>query len=546
MTEPAISSKAVRSFASMEVRRRLRSSRSNTAHLAILALTVPVVIVGASMATFFGGYIYGQGVRNDELTIEAIRGPFPAIWASVLALVGYRAYSTLLQRDNLDGLLTTTSHRTVICGLVLTEAFFWTVFVGPFVLVATLGYGIGTVSLLVAGQLLVALSLTIAMAIPLGIVLALAVQTAGLRHPALRRLRTALIAALAIAYFGLIVTASYDQVYGPLITVLGPTPLGWLGEFATVGIDRSASPWRAIAAVAFALTVTMLSVPALFHLSATRWYADGSATRNRQGNPGESATLSTETPPRSRLDRILPSAIVGVVLTDLRRARRAPVALSFVLYPALLLLNPVASSVREGAVTPSLALWVLFCGAWMVGAAFTLNVLGQEGGALQATILSPSPGRTLVCGHVVSGLLVGLPVVTGSVAILAWLGGHGAVGTATLVALAGVCSLVTGPLATGIGAILPRFNAVSLTRRTEVVIPSTLAFAVYSTAYLVVVMPAVFVNSSLGAGLLDSAFAIAPGTAGLVGLVWALVVGSVLGGLSLWVALWRVENYEFT
>jgi hypothetical protein len=529
----------VKTIGWIELRRRWRTIRGNTAQLLAIAFaglfTMPVIAI-----TLFGLYIFGAGISSGDIgtPVEFIRRGLVYAWLSVGAFGGYRAYATALRPDRLDGLLTTVSHREVLGGLLFAEALLWGVPVGLFVGLGTLVFAVGVGSLIAAPVAFATVFITVSTAVTSGFILALLIRNLGVRSKLLTRLRTLLLALLGVVYFGVIFTQSFDTVLEPVYWVLAPTPVSWYGDLLLLGTIPGVSVVRALGSVLASGVFLLGSGKALSRLAELLWYADGVTVDH-----GTTATTSTTSP--SRFDGVLSRPVSGVVLTDWKRARRAPITLSFVLYPLIILVNPIITTIQTGTVGSSLPLLITFCGAWVTGALFTLNVLGNEGAVLPATLLGKDPGRSLVRGHIVASVLVGVPLTVVATVLLGITSPRSILSVITLTITALILAACAGPLATGIGTIFPRFEEVSVSRSTKAIVPSLLAFTAYSISLVFIALPALFSHSTIIGHAIASWLGISQLLLSATGTVVTVIIAVPAAAISSYYATHSVETFHF-
>ena len=527
----------VRLIARTELRRRWRTMRDNPIQLLALAVAglffVPMGLLGIG-----GAYVAGGALASGEVDapLELARLGCVYVWIFVLGFGGYRAYAVSLDPDNIDGLLTTVSHRDVLNGIVLTELALWTMLVLTGAGSAAIAFGLGVGSPLSIPLLLLTLTLIVATGLIGGFVLALGIRNLGVRSVLLSRLRTLFIAVFAAAYFWVIFTNSFASVIDPLYHLLAATPVAWFGDLATAALGVGASPYRAVGALVVAVGCLAVMVPAMGRLAEWLWYADGVQVVH-------DVDESTD---RSRLAGVLPAPVLGVVSSDWTRARRSPLSLSFALYPLFVLIDPLITVVQTGSIGRGLPVLIVVCGTWITGSLFALNVLGHEGAALPVTLLSPKPARALVTGHVLAGVLFLTPVTVGATAVTGLLSPH-SVGVVVSLATAALLLTVGASLiATGIGAMLPRFEAVRVARSTKAVVPSVLAIVVYSVVVLMVMLPAVAAHSALFGHALASLVGVSRLGLAVGGTVSSSLLAAVVGAFSIYFAIGHVDDYRIT
>ncbi|WP_187290140.1 MULTISPECIES: hypothetical protein [unclassified Natrinema] len=387
----------------LELSRRWRVLSENTTQVIALMISA-LFLVPLGLGGMVGTYFFGVGVASGDIEtpLSLTRLGFVYAWLSVAGFGGYRAYATALRPDRLEGYLTTVSHQELLAGLLLAECVVWGI---PAILLAVGGallFAAGTGSVLSAPPLFLTVCTTLATALTTGFLVSLAIRNAGVRSTLLTRLRSVLFGLLAIAYFGVIFTQSFASVLEPLSQLLESTPIGWYGDLALVGSVSAASIGRSAGTLLASGAFLLANAAALPRLAAGVWYADGVHIEH-EAKPGSSSTVS-------RLSGLLPQPVLGVATADWKRARRAPITLTFAFYPLLLLINPVIHTVQTGTIGRGLQIWIVCFGPWIAGALFALNVVGNEGAALPATLLSRAPGRALVVGHVVAGVFLVGPV----------------------------------------------------------------------------------------------------------------------------------------
>ena len=116
--------------------------------------------------------------------------------------------------------------------------------------------------------------------------------------------------------------------------------------------------------------------------------------------------------------------------------------------------------------------------AWMAGATFSINPLGEEGAVLPVTLISIS-GSNYVRGLMLPGLLYGLPLValvTGGAAIVGAFELPVALGLVGVGLLATIVAVTTAPT---VGVWFPRFSAISIGQSREVIPPRLVTTALH-------------------------------------------------------------------
>ncbi len=528
----------VRTIARVELQRKWRALQDNELQLAATVLSVlffGMFVIAGIVGLFF----LGSSIRSGEVSapLEAAQVGIIYGWLFITGFTAFQLYSSGLTPENLDGLLTTVSHRELIWGSVLAET---VVFGVPALLIGGLGalaFAAGSGSLVSFPLFLLLVCLIVGFGVPSGFVVILVVENTGIRSRLLARLRTVFFAGMGIAYFWFALTGQLGVILDPIYRVLEVTPLGWFGDLALFGTASEASASRAAGAVAFGLLGIFVTVSFVSVLARWRWYVDP-VRRSR--------TPATHTPSGlGALSRVLPTPIAGVVRTDWIRARRAPVTLTFMIYPLMVLASPTVTTIQTGSVGSLFPILVALCGAWIAGSMFALNVLGNEGAVLPVTVLGTNVGRPLVWGHVISGTLLLAPITMLLTLILGIFSPQPLEFVLTLSATAFVLVATAGPIATGVGTLFPKFEASSVSRSREAIIPSAFAFAGYSLLLIAVSMPGLLAHTPFIYNSLASWLGIAPLWIALSGLALTTGLATAIGWLSSRRAIGAINGFQF-
>ncbi|MEM4782073.1 MAG: hypothetical protein QXG03_11015 [Halalkalicoccus sp.] len=520
-----------RSIARTELRRSGRALRSNRYQLvATIAVSLlffgPLLVFGSLGARALGETLAAGGELGVE-PLAVVRAGVAGIWALVVFFVASRAVGKTAAPDEPAAILTAVPVSSALAGRLLAE----TVLVGLWVVVPALliagAFALGAGTPLVVVTTALALAFVLASAVPTGYLLGL-----GIRHlltvvPVLARYKTAVGIVAFGLYFGAIAFA--ESLFADLLALVGRLPVGWLADLAAVGtVGIGPSFARAGAAVALAIGLGALATAGSIRLADRHWFADPA----RESRP----TARRESSGRrfSAVDRLLSAQTRAVARVVWLRARRSPIRLLYAAYPLfglVIFANDLAALVEY--LPPVLALYVI----WAAGAAFALNPLGDQAGALAATLTTPVSGERVVRGHLVVGAAVFVPL-----GLLAGVGTALAVGypieRAALLGAASTLGVIGAlALASGIGATFPRFGAVRLSGSHEAVMPSKSAFAVYSLAIGLAVAALALVASEgvrtvialLATGLILDRFSLSIGpdallTAGVIGLCCLLAL----------------------
>ncbi|WP_267642180.1 hypothetical protein [Haloarchaeobius amylolyticus] len=516
----------VRRIARTEVRRTVRGVGDNRTQLVAVAFTVAMFTVIAGIAGYALVQV-GEAFRAGDVpdipvadgVVGLVRG---AVGLAFLGLVLMSAIRTVGKRATVDepaGLLLASRVRDVVPAVVCSEFVLYLSWLLAPVLVVVVGFSYGAGA---PGVVLALPAVVVGVGLPgiwLGYLVGLVAHHLVTRYPPLARNRGVLVAVAFVAYFGLIFTGTFGEAVSLLFDPVQASPLSWYGDLLLLGAPAvSPSLLRAGAAVTATLALLPVLQVATVRVASYHWFSD--PAHDAETDEAESAAvgpdaltgdsvLSRVTDP---LLRPLARPTRQVVRVAWLRTRRAPIKLLYLGYPLFAFLQQFATIVETGEVPAHMPFLLALYVAWGAAMAFTLNPLGDDGPVLPATLSSPLTGRQFVTGHVLAGVLPGLPValvVVGASAAASPLSpdlAAAAVGT-------GLLGVVLAPvLAAGIGVSFPRFGSVKVAGNRKAVVPSKTAMLVFSLA--------------LGAVAYGAALAFVPvareATVGILGLVVAV------------------------
>ncbi len=516
-------------------------------------LRVVLLLVGVAPLVLGGGYAAYRLGRTGGLTAVAADLPpaFPSVlsvarggaavaWVGLFVFVVVRAVGGRGSLDNDAGLLTMAPTREVALGRVLAEVastLAWALSVG---LAVAVGYGVGGGGWTFLATLPVAAVALALSAVPVAVAVGLAVRHVTTRIEVVARYRQVIGVLAFLAYFAAIATGAVDAVVSTLFETLQAAPVAWPGDLLLLGSNVGGDPLRAALVAPLVAILAAAGVVGAAAAGERHWFADPVLGGDDTTDADDSAAtpVATDGDPHggvlARVERAL-SGVVGpgpaaLVVLAWRRAARAPMKLLYVTYPLFGGVGFVANAVESGEVPAFMPALVLVFVAWAGTVVFTLNPLGDQGSVLSTTLLSRVGGWRFAAAHVLAGALVAAPLGTVVVTLLAVAAGLTprlvaglALGTPLVVVLGGL-------FAVGVGVAFPRYDAVSVTRSTDAVVPSLLAFALH-TVYLlfatvagvVVYRPALepFVAAFVS-WLLPLGVSVTPDTVGTVAVVVAV------------------------
>ena len=533
-------------IAHTEVRRSWRSLRGSSGRLALLAIGVLFTAL-FFIAALAGAYFFGATLRTgsaDGVMQYARTGAVGAVLA-VAYFAGARTVQKTGTIDRADGILTTIPSRDVVAGLLLSEFMWFYAVSGLPIVTLAAAFAAGAASATSFVTIVVALLMLVALGILIGYPAGLLVKLGFARSELLARYKTVIGALAFIVYFLVIFTADFGAVVAPLLGVVGAVPLAWFADLAVAFAPGITAAWpRVIGAVVTAAVGVPLLVAASVRLAGRLWYGDAvQPERDRGMTTDRNSTAATgifggriSGVFKGMLSGVLTEPTLAVARKSWLRARRSPIKLSYVIYPAFLLISPAQQVVRTGEIPATLPVLIAVYGAWMTGAAFSLNPLGDEGAVLPITLTTtPDAGRRLIRGVVVSGVGIGAPVTVIAAVVLGAFSPLSVVSVAATAVTAVVLCIGGAALAAGVGAAFPRLEAVNITTSREAVVPSLSAFVVFTLVLFVLSIPGLLSQIPFLAELLADVL----GTSSIV----MVVAGPLLTALIVAVVGWASYRY---
>ena len=430
-------------------------------------------------------------------------------------------------------LLTTVSTRAVLLGRLVDS----TIQLVGFVLLPTVlfagAFALGAGEPLVVATAVLAIVPLFTAVNLLGTVVGQLFLLGLLQSRRLRRVSQAfgvvlLLALMALSY---VIVAPATGASTPLGDVTAVArPFAAYLAFVFLGSGLVAPP-DTVSLVVGGLLVASLPVLAAVadRLAPRLWFADASPTdllardasrpTGDEVAPGTAATASR----RERYPPMASTPTLGVALGLWTRWLRIPARFTSLFPLVVMFATAVLGVVDDPNLLPLAGGAVLvFGGVYVSGAMFGLNPLGDAGDMRTVEALAARPSRVVVRGHVVAGLLVGLPAVAMGVAMLA-LAGDVPVPTAIVGGLlAVVLTIASAGVAVGLGTTLPSLDSRRTYRGYEVATPSLWVLLGYTFAVVLLVGVA-----SLVAALLVVPTGVDPSPALTVGAP-AVVAGVLL------------------
>ncbi len=489
----------VRRLAAIDVRRMVRKHTERNRGVGSLVSTAMFVLLFA-VTTLAGGYgakLAGEALVAGSLSditangIVQARGLVAVLGLILTVVIAVRAFGQRGTLTNAEGVLSIVPTREALVSVLVAESAYVLLWLAGPILGASVGLAVGTGTVWPVLSIPLAVGMIgvtgVAVGYPLGL---------GLRHVVTRfafvaRNKGALIVLAFVLYFAFVVSGSLNATIGALFEPLQTSPTGWFADLLFLGVPVvDVSPLRAAGAVGVLAVLGVLSVVAGTRFANAHWFSDPAVAGDSEPEPVEERS---EPAIERRLEPYVGLPTATLVALAWRRSIRAPIKLLYAAYPLFFAIGGIADIVQTGEVPSSLPVATLIFVTWAAGVIFTLNPLGDQGAGLPTALLSRVDGKRFVRAHLLASLLVALPVgitLTAAAALAS------PVETTTAVAVvlaAPVLMVVSSALSIGIGIAFPRFEAISIARSLKTVIPSTLAFILFSAHLLATTLSAVLV-----------------------------------------------------
>jgi hypothetical protein len=457
-----------------EYRRTLRGLRQDSLRLFLVGGAVLAVLaVTAFLVLLMRLFLADLEPTPLPAMLAGLTVPF---WGTIVYLYAARALSRTGRIDAESLMLTTTSTRAVVTGLVIAELLRGATYLAlPTIILAgafaaTVGAPLSVLSIPLAVTALLASAGIV------GYTLGLAGATLVSTSPFIARYKTPLGIGLAVLLMGPIFALSSGRID---FAVLASVPIAWYTDLLVVGSPIQPSLLRALGAIGVTIALVGLAGAAVDRLAGIYWYSDpitGTITGVESTSPPEAVS------PLEAALRPIPLSLVlsktpsrTVAARALIQTLRNPGKLSFVLLPVIVAAPTIVNAFGSG-IGWEILLAVCFVGIpWFSGVAFGLNPLGDEGDVLPVTLTTTVSGRTFVRGLAILGFSVGsmLLLLTGLVFGLFSPFNTTDLTAALLLAAALLwCSVLLAPAA---GVRFPRFSTVSAGRTQNILPPSLTA-----------------------------------------------------------------------
>ena len=542
-------------IAVVESRRSWRRVRGQDFWLLFVGFGVLAALV--SLPILFGrGQSVGEALAAGETPPDGVSLGVVAGWLGLFAFGAVAGVGSAGTLDQKPAVLTARPPKDAAGGLLLAAMAGYAGFAWLPALAAGSGIAVALRTPAPVIGILAGTTAVLLTAVTAGYACGLAAKGLIRRSPRLRRLKPVLGTVVVVGYVWSSTTGRLWTAVSTVSGVLVDSPLGWCADLTfltTAGMNTS------VPLAAGALLLTTAAVPlgvyATIRAGAYAWSVDATGTgTDTSTSTAPSADSNASTAGGARLARLLAPAsgpaTRGIAVAVIVRAYRNPLQLFYIAIPLVLAVPTVEPLLTTGT-APDWAPWlVVLFGAWAAGAAFPLNLLGNQGATLPALLTTQTRGRQVVAGHALASLVVFVPPTAAAGAGAAVLANRSAT-VAGIIAVASVPVLAAAAgLAAGIGAVFPRFSSIDLTGTTKARLPSRTAFALFSLAITVSVNAVGVVSDELYARLLsDLVSASLPGVTVGAGVLEPIALAAFGGSLLLvpaatFVGVRRVDRYQ--
>jgi hypothetical protein len=546
-------------LARIDVTRMVRKHTDRGSGLGRLVSTAVFSVLLAA-ATLGGGYLamnLGESLAAGTLDVPAdamaiIRGLVAVFSLAVTVVVAIRGVGQRGTLVNAEGVLTVVPTREALLGLLLAEYVYVLLWLGGPALGVGVGLAVGAGTPWPALAIPLGLAAVAATVVAVGYPLGLGIRHLVTRFAFVARNKGALIVLAFLVYFAFVFTGTLNAVVVALFEPLQASPTGWFADLLALGTPAlDAAPLRAAGSLGVAAALAAAGTAAGTRLAEMHWFSDPALAGEDEDEESETTATESATPGlERRLAPYLGVATAALVVLAWRQAVRAPLKLLYAAYPLLFVIGWIGDIVRTGQVPPFLAVGTVVFVTWAAGVIFTLNPLGDQGAGLPSTLLSRVDGRRFVHAHLLASLVVAVPLGVALTAGAVALSPLEPTTGLALVAAAPVLMVVASALSVGIGVAFPRFQAVTVTRSVKTVIPSTLAFLLFTLHLVGTTLAAATVYDAsvrtLVAGLLSFllpfGLRVSPETLSLVAAA-LLVALLVLPAVSYRYAIRRFDTY---
>lgn len=527
-----------RRIARVEVRRSIRwYFRQPRAKISLALL----VLFFGSMLLFGvvpAAYAVGTTVRVEHRfpLLTAFRQQMTVLLGGLIVLFAFRTVERLGHIDAEPFVLTTTTPRAVVFGLVTAETIRLLIWFGFPTLLVLAAFAIGAQTPAVIITFVIGFAPMVAFAAVAGYALGIGLLYVGRYVPLPSSVKTVLYPlAFVVTIVGsqvvprLALEGGLPFSLAPIERALLRSPLAAYADVFLLGtpVARPLSLVTLVVLGAFLAGVPLGSTAA--GRLATRFWTTEPSNRI-DSSAASAATTPTEVP--RPFARWKSGRIAWHYLRSGLRSPRQFVHLVFLLFAFAPIITSVVES-RDVAYIFGLGGSVIF-GALLAGSAFGLNPFGDEQRVLPLLLLTATPPKRFVRGRLVAGFAMCLPFVVGVPFGIAVIGPQSIADTAVFVFVGLVVAFVSAMWAVGLGTMFPKYESRKM-YGVESVVPSFLVLFGHNAAIVILgIGSLVLTGIALDHGLLASG----PVLGGLA------VVLLVLSGTALGSYVYAVRRYR--
>lgn len=476
----------------VEFRRSVRALRNAPARLLFLCIA-PVVwsLILIVLSVLFAGAL--RSVSGPIAIPAFVQGMIGLFWLFDAFLIGQRVISDSSRIDSEEIVLTTVSTRTAASGLVIAEVLRIISWIAVPTIIIT-GLTVYAFHSLVS---VVLVPLAVGLFVVSSVVVAHACGFIGAfllaRSPFIARHKTPIGVFLVLVFFGgysVFQYASWLNI-GLNSSDLAWLPVSWYIDLAAIGTPLSQS-WAKVAGVLTATAISLLGGGWVIERFTSGFWFDAPISPDGDGETNTttatSSTNASTTPLASALHPFrLPSGLDApsrrVAQVIVLRTWRNPSRLSVVLVPVLVSGSVLINAGQFGFASTIAPVIAAVAVPWIVGVLFGLNPLGDAGAVLPATLTTLS-GRQFIHGITVPGRLIGLPATILLTIAAGVVSPYTLFEQLGLLVLGLVVLFTSVQLAPLVGLWFPRFSAISVGQRRDVVPPSVTALVVHALVTL--------------------------------------------------------------
>jgi ABC-2 type transport system permease protein len=485
-----------------------------------------------------GAYALGTTVRVEGQfpLLTALRQQMTVLLGTLIVLFALRTVERLAHIDGEKLMLTTTTPRAVVIGLLTAETIRLLLWFGVpiFLVVAAFAIGAQTPALFITVP--IGLAPLLAFAAVIGYLLGLSTIYASRYVPLSSSIKTVLYPlALVVAIVGsqvvprLVLNDTLPFSLAPIGRALLQSPLAAYADIFLLGTPV-AQPLSSMIVVV--LGVFLVGVPLGFTAAgrlATRFWTTDTSKRNSAPNE------TTETTPTSVPRPFSWWKSGRIAWQYLRSGFRSPRQFIHIVF----LLFAFAPALTTFLESPDLAYIFalggsIIFGALLAGSTFGLNPFGDEQRTLPLLLLTATPPKQFIRGRLVAGLTACFPFVVVIPFAVAVFGSQSIVETTVFVLVGLVVAIVSATWAVGFGTMFPKYESRKM-YGIESVVPSYLVLFGHNFSVGIVGLVSLIVTGiALVQGVLSSGIVLA-------GIAVALVV---LIGTALWAYIYAVRQYR--